>query len=1398
MYLGIDLGTTFSVGAYVDNQGNPHAIVNSEGENTTPSVVYFESADSVVVGQVAKDNSELFPNNVISLVKNSMGRPDPATGKPVTFVTDHGEYSPEAVSALILQKIVSDAGKALGLSEPIKDVVVTIPAYFTDPQRKATEQAIKIAGLNCLGLINEPTAAAYYYASGVKLSNADILVYDLGGGTFDATVIHVDGNNIQVRSTGGLAKVGGSFFDKDIAKYVVDEIKSKYDLDLTSEEYSDEYQELLGKAEKAKIQLSNSSKTTIPIKAGKVRASVEITRDVFNGLIAKLYKRTEGVVKQAIKAAGIEISDLKKVILVGGSSRIPYIQENLTAFLGMEPSHEVNPDEVVAMGAALYAKSLLGGKQEGGIVDVCSHGIGITAYDVKEDREYNDILISRNTSLPAEAHRLYKLGEDNQREITVSINEGDFKELTDVSEICTVPVELPSKLPKNTQIDIKIGIDCDQLIHIYLRLPNNGNVESEVTFDRKANLSEAQISKWKRSVAKALDGLAGRESEKIDQISKSSDSENGRNASSGNGGADTDKSERGGLRGFVDKIRGVADNRSDSGNQSPERKVKEDASEKIPKIVESSMEELIGFRRVKLALRDYYNRTETAKKRALSGARDEDNRNFIIYGAHGMGRTTAGVAVSRVLNKIGTSNGQLVVTDFDELSGNDEAAVTANIQEKFQSAMGGVLFLDNFEEFCSDSPTAPGPVIVDLLVKAYHSAGGNIAIIIAGDKEPIETLFKIKRKFADLFTINRIELDGFTPGEYVSLVHKIGKEMMYVISEDADSMLERYFKDEMRLPDFDYIHRVEDIIRDAITDVANKVQSKRHAKDEDRMIIRRENFSLNSNGKSLEELLNELDGLTGLASVKKEVHALVDKLQVIKRAEREGRVIPGGRGNLHMVFMGHAGTGKTTVARLLGGIFRELEVLPRGQVVEVTRKDLVSEWVGKTAKQVSEQVNKALGGILFIDEAYSLCKDDNDSFGHEAIDALVPEVENHRDDLVVILAGYTQDMNEFLKNNEGLNSRFPNKIMFEDYSIDEMMQIFCNNCAHAGYILEDGMEPSVRAVLEERVRTTDNFGNARGVRNLFEAVVKNQQSRIAGLSDWGDNEQIILRKTDLGTELVEVEHPKSVEELLAELNSMIGLASVKAQINRFVASVQMNEKRRAAGLKTSEIGSLHMVFKGNPGTGKTTVARLVGSIMKGLGILAKGHVVECSRSDLVAGYVGQTAIKTEKVVMNSMGGVLFIDEAYTLTSGGGNSGNDFGQEAVDEILKLLEDRRGEFMCIVAGYTREMDEFIASNPGLERRFPNVIVFEDYSLDELCEIFTSMLSGRGLKLADGVMDDVRKLIAQKSSKPTFGNAGGVRNIVDRLAANMDRRLMLQGFSNDPDVLVTIVAEDVRQEL
>lgn len=487
MFLGVDLGTTYSVGAYIDDNGEPQVTINTEGSRITPSVVYFENTDSVIVGQTAKDNSIINPDDVVSAVKNYMG-------EQKRFKSSHGqEYSPEVISSLIMKKIVSDAEKYLNTESEIKDVVVTIPAYFKDSQRKATEDAINIAGLNLLGTINEPTAAALYYAVKTKMNHANILIYDLGGGTFDVTIVRIDDDNIDVKSTGGISKVGGRFFDQEIVDYVCEEIEDKYDIDLEDDEYLDTYQELYERAEKAKVQLSNQEKAMIAVRTGTIRENVIITREFFEGIVAKLYKRTEFSVKKAIKDAGLTVTDIDKAILVGGSSRIPYIERNLSKLLGITLSHEVNPDEVVAMGAALYAKQLVGTEVKKTIHDVCSHSIGVVSIDRNTLKKVNSILIRRNTTIPVDVTQRFRTVVDNQEEIELSVTEGEFAELSDVTVLNSTRIQLPGKLAAGTPVEIKLQLDEAQLVHVYIVIPSIG-YEKEYKFKRNANLSEEEVA----------------------------------------------------------------------------------------------------------------------------------------------------------------------------------------------------------------------------------------------------------------------------------------------------------------------------------------------------------------------------------------------------------------------------------------------------------------------------------------------------------------------------------------------------------------------------------------------------------------------------------------------------------------------------------------------------------------------------------------------------------------------------------------------------------------------------------------------------------------------------------------------------------------------------------------
>lgn len=482
MILGIDLGTTYSVGAYIDEEGEPKVITNMDGFETTPSVVYFEDVSSVVVGQVAKENIVIDPQNVISTVKNSMG-------ERKTFKSSFGqEYTPEVISSFILKKIVGDAEKRLNTK--IDDIIVTIPAYFTDSQRTATEDAVNIAGLNLVALINEPTAAALYFAFTSSIKYGNVMVYDLGGGTFDATIIRIEDGNVTVKSTGGLSKVGGRFFDEKIVDYITDIIEKKYDIDLEDDEYIDTYQDLFNKVEKAKIQLSSKEKTNIVIHSGDIKESITYTREQFEEIVKKLYKRTEYVVKKVLDDANLDPSDIDKIILVGGSSKIPYIEEHLEKYFERSVSHEVHPDLVVAQGAAIYGKQFdKDNTEKKTVCDVCSHSIGIVTIDPSSFKKINTIQIQRNTTIPARSKMPFKTVVANQEHIELTITEGEFKEVSDVVEISSSDILLPQNLPAGTKGFVSIELDKSQIVHVVLDIPS-AEYKEEFSFERKSNLSD--------------------------------------------------------------------------------------------------------------------------------------------------------------------------------------------------------------------------------------------------------------------------------------------------------------------------------------------------------------------------------------------------------------------------------------------------------------------------------------------------------------------------------------------------------------------------------------------------------------------------------------------------------------------------------------------------------------------------------------------------------------------------------------------------------------------------------------------------------------------------------------------------------------------------------------------
>ncbi|WP_395713014.1 right-handed parallel beta-helix repeat-containing protein [Reyranella sp.] len=535
-------------------------------------------------------------------------------------------------------------------------------------------------------------------------------------------------------------------------------------------------------------------------------------------------------------------------------------------------------------------------------------------------------------------------------------------------------------------------------------------------------------------------------------------------------------------------------------------------------------------------------------------------------------------------------------------------------------------------------------------------------------------------------------------------------------------------------------------------------------------------------GASASADLTSLDELVGLEAVKNEIR----KLAALARAQvrRRSQNLPVQAVAMHMVFTGNPGTGKTTVARLVGRILAGLGLLGKGHVVEVQRSDLVAGTIGGTALKVQEQVKNALGGVLFIDEAYALSRDGNQGsdFGAEAIETLLKEMEDKRDQLVVIVAGYTNEMRRFLEANPGLKSRFARHVEFEDYGPAELVEIFHKLCKDEQYRLVDGAAEHA-AVAFERMhrRRGSSFGNGRDVRSLFERVKERQAMRLDS-QPHADLQSIVAQdfpELDRGI-------GDDLEGALRELDELIGLATVKDEVRNLTNLARVQMLRRERGLSVQPV-SLHMVFTGNPGTGKTTVARLVGRIFSALGLLEKGHVVEVQRADLVAGYIGHTALKVQEKVKAALGGVLFIDEAYALARQEA-SGSDFGKEALDTLLKEMEDRRDQLAVIVAGYGEEMHQFVETNPGLRSRFTRYIEFADYEPEDLYRIFRHLCARGGYRLGPLAEQRARTAIsALYGGDPrTFGNARAARTLFERTIESQAARIIADPGA-DPSELV-----------
>ena len=548
--------------------------------------------------------------------------------------------------------------------------------------------------------------------------------------------------------------------------------------------------------------------------------------------------------------------------------------------------------------------------------------------------------------------------------------------------------------------------------------------------------------------------------------------------------------------------------------------------------------------------------------------------------------------------------------------------------------------------------------------------------------------------------------------------------------------------------------------------------------------------------KTLEEVLGEFDKFVGVDEIKNTMTGIVDSIKSFQKLHPDETY----ELKDHYLFLGNPGTGKTTMARVFADALSAMGILASGQLIEVAPKDLRGQYVGHTGPMVDAAFDKAMGGILFIDEAYNMWNGSDDQFGNEAVTVMLKNMEDRKGKLVVILAGYPREMDYFIENaNPGLSSRFNETIDFRDYKGPELTEIARRMIKSQGYTLDEKADKMIDKFFEKMyVSRKKDFGNARDVRNVVDKAIKAQNSRVQkALKEGGfdKSQEFVITMADInGNE----KQAKTVDEVIASMDDLIGMSHIKEEIRKLANVAMVNRMRMERGLGSAALQPVNIILTGNPGTGKTTIAKRLGEVLHAAGVLPTDKVIEHEAKTILSSYVNESGKNMDKAVNEAMGGVLFIDEAYNFLPQPGSM-NNTGNEALDALMTRMENDKGKFVVVIAGYKNRMEDLIRrGNPGLMSRFNKNFHIDDYDAEALFEIFMINVKKRKFNLTPeaekALKEYIENMVSNKGAN--FGNAREVVNLLNEVVELQGNRIASDPsvIDSDPEALTTIEEVDI----